>query len=135
MNVDENDLLTLEELLEDQEPDPKEQVVSISLVFPPGALRDGQPKLDAVFSLENIFIEVVEETGVGQFDGNEFCECEEEDSVTFFISGQDADLIFETIRPILMCLPELPGSSITKRYSMTTNQKDEILLADLVHER
>lgn len=85
--------------------------MQIYLQFPKGALDD-EKKLDAVFDLEDILREVVEKTGIGNFDGNEFCE----DTVTFFIYGPDADKIVEELHPIIARMPYLPGSYIIKRY-------------------
>lgn len=91
--------------------------------FPKNALDD-EGKLDAVFDLEDILAEVVEKTGIGNFDGNEFCE----DTVTFFIYGPDADKIVEELHPIIARIPYLPGSYIIKRYGDYDAREEQVYL-------
>jgi len=85
---------------------------------------NSERKLDAIFELENIIAEVVEKTGVGQFDGNEFCE----DTVTFFIYGPDADKIVEELYPIIVCISYMSGSYIIKRYGDLGDREEQIFL-------
>jgi len=93
-----------------------EQAVIICLQFPIGKLQE-QKALEAVFDLDDILRTVIETSQVGTYDGHEFCEGPEEESVTFFIYGEDATRIYREIKPILQSLPRLPGSYIIKRYT------------------
>ena len=97
--------------------------VQIFLQFPRNALDD-ERKLDAVFDLEEILEEIVEKTGIGNFDGNEFCD----DTVTFFIYGPDADKIVENLYPIVSRISYLPGSYIVKRYGDYGSREEQIFL-------
>jgi hypothetical protein len=101
--------------------------VFVHLNFPVGAL-DSEHKLDAVFELEDIFKETLETSGVGDFDGDEFCEGPVETSVTFFMYGPDANKIYQVVLPILMRLPSLLGSYITKRYGGLGAKETHIVL-------
>lgn len=89
----------------------KSEVLLIFLQFSKGAL-DNEKKLDAVFNLEDILTQAVELDGVGDFDGNEFCE----DTVIFFIYGKDANKIQDVVAPIIEKVPYLQGSYTLKRY-------------------
>jgi len=93
-----------------------EQAVIISLQFPIGKLQEKKAR-DAVFDLDEILRDVVEASGVGTFGGNEFCESEEEESVTFYLYGEDAGAIYHEVQPILDSLSNLVSFSIIKRYS------------------
>lgn len=90
---------------------------------------DSQKAIDAIFDLESLMREVIEETGVGVFDGNEFCEGSDGESVTFFMYGNDADKIYEAISPLLAYLPRLPGSYILKRYGKYGEKEEQIYLS------
>ena len=96
-----------------------EQAVIICLQFPIGKLQN-QKALNAIFDLDAIIREVIETSGVGTYDGNEFCEGEEEESVTFYIHGKDAAAIYQEIALILESLPSLSGFYVIKRYSSFT---------------
>lgn len=95
--------------------------VLVFLQFPLHAL-DYEEGVDKAFAIEDLLREAVNENNVGDFDGNEFCE----DTVTFFIYGLDSSTIVEAILPILLRLPEMPGSYILKR-SGNISQKQMIL--------
>ncbi len=104
-----------------------QQALLVCLQFPVGVLED-ENKLDAVYYFEDILIDVIEKTHVGQFDGNEFCEAPDEESVTFFMYGPDANKMYETIEPVLSYLPSLPGSYVIKCYGDPHEQDEEIPL-------
>jgi hypothetical protein len=103
----------------------QEQAVIICLQFPIGKFQQ-KKALDAIFDLDAIFREVVEASGVGNYAGNEFCEGEGEESVTFYISGEDASRIYQEIKPILQSLSSLQEVSIIKHYS--NSSKDQFPL-------
>lgn len=102
-----------------------EDMLLIYLNFPIGSL-DGGSKLDAVFDFEDILMKAIEENGVGNFDGNEFCEGPDETSVTFFIYGPDANVLYETVKPFLSFLPKLPGSYILKQSGDRKREEEKI---------
>src|SRR5215470_17080653 len=83
-----------------------EQAVIICLQFPKGKLQQ-QKARNAVFELDAILREVIETSDVGTYGGNEFAENEEEESVTFYLYGEDATKIYREIHPILEALPSL----------------------------
>lgn len=89
--------------------------VLIYLKFPIGKL-DNPKALNAVYDLEDILFKIVEDNKIGRFDGNEFCDGPNDESVTFFIYGDDADKISDIILPIVSKLPVLSGSHILKKY-------------------
>jgi hypothetical protein len=93
-----------------------EQAVIICLQFPIGKFKK-QKALDAIFELDKILREVIEISGVGTYGGNEFAEGEVEESVTFYMYGEDATEIYHEIQPVLEALPSLTGFYIIKRYS------------------
>src|SRR6185503_20215620 len=84
----------------------RDQAVIICLQFPIGKLQQ-QKALNAVFELDSILREAVETSGAGSYGGNEFCESEQEESVTFYFYGKDAAAIYHEIQPILGSLPSL----------------------------
>lgn len=96
----------------------EEQFVLIYLKFPTGSLDD-ESALNAVFELEDILVDAVETDCVGTFDGNEFCD----DTVTFFIYGQDANRISEAIYPIISKIKTLPGSYILKNHGLQAKEQ------------
>jgi hypothetical protein len=93
-----------------------EQAVIVCLQFPAGKLQK-KKALDAVLDLDDIFRNVLEIAHCGSYDGHEFSETEDEDSVTFYFYGQNANLLYKEIKPILQSLSTLPKLSILKRYA------------------
>src|SRR5579863_9854630 len=83
-----------------------EQAVIICLQFPIGKFEE-QKARDAIFDLDKILRKVIETSGVGYYYGHEFYEGPDEESVKFFINGEDANDIYEEINPILQALPSL----------------------------
>lgn len=118
--------INIEELMEGYVPDPKQHMVLVCLQFTIGALEK-KSRLDAVYDLDDVLMNIVEETGVGEYSGHEFCEGPDEESVTFFMYGEDADKIHETIIPVLNYVPKLPGSYILKRYGNFDGVKEEMI--------
>lgn len=106
----------------------REQALIICLQFRPGKFED-EAVVNALFDLEEIIQLVVEETGVGVYDGNEFLESPEEDSITFFIYGENANDMYKEIEPLLAFLPNLPGSHITKCYDTSIHREEHVMLS------
>jgi hypothetical protein len=69
-------------------------------------------KREALNDLQGQLREAIEEAFVGEFDGNEFGESE----CIIFMYGADADLLFDTIQPILNSSPHANGGFAVKRY-------------------
>lgn len=109
---------------------PFEDALLVYLNFPPNKLQD-EKALDALFDLDNIFEEVAYTTNAGYYDGHEFCEGPEEESITFFLYGQDIQRLYQVLLPLLQALPKLPGSYILKRYRKKTPSEEKILLSYL----
>lgn len=95
----------------------REQAVIICLQFPIGKLQQ-QKVRDAIIDLDAIIRDVIETSEVGMYNGHEFCEGEEQESVTFYIQGEDATAIYQEITPILDSLPSLSGFYVIRRYSL-----------------
>jgi hypothetical protein len=103
------------------EADPQQTVI-IYLSFPQTKLDD-ERALDAVFDLEEILRRIIFRKHLGEFDGNEFCE----DTVTYFIYGNDADAIIQAILPYIQDLPVLPDSHIFVRYGDDDRAEEQYL--------
>lgn len=96
-----------------------EQAVIICLQFPVGKFED-ENALAAVVDLDDIFTSVIETSGLGTYNGHALFVGNEDESLVFVISGQDANLLYREIKPILEFLPQLPGSYIIKRYTSSS---------------
>lgn len=93
-----------------------EQAVIVCLQFPVGKLQN-KKALDAIFDLDDIFADVIQTSGVGNYDGHVFSQNEELETVRFSIYGSNANQIYSEIKPILQLLPRLQEVSIIKRYA------------------
>lgn len=93
-----------------------EQAVIICLQFPPGKLEE-QKARKAIADLNDILQILIATSGVGTYGGHEICILPEEESVTFYMYGEDASRIYDEIKPILAIFSKLPGSYIVKRFS------------------
>lgn len=92
-----------------------EQAVIICLQFPVGKLQE-KKAVDALYDLDDIFCNIIQTSGTGTYDGHEFCEGPDEESVRFFMYGPDANRMYDEIKPILQALPRLQEVSIIKQY-------------------
>lgn len=99
----------------------------IHLNFPIGSLDDPK-KFDAVIDFQDILTEVLEAYEVGYCDGNEFCESPQETSVTFFLYGSSANILYTTIEPLLHFLPRLAGSYVLKKFVTNNSEEKQIYL-------
>lgn len=102
-----------------------EQAVIICLQFSVGKLQE-KKALDAIFDLDDIFRTILETSGIGTYDGHEFCESPEEESVRFFMYGPDANRMYEEVKPILQSLPSLQEISIHKQYSPLEDYEEQL---------
>lgn len=73
----------------------------------------GTPEeIEAIHELSDALEEAIQESGAGEFDGDEFGggEC------TLYMYGPDADKLFEAIRKSLKSSPAATGGYALKRY-------------------
>lgn len=103
-----------------------EQAVIICLQFPKGKLENKKAQ-NAIFELEAILREVIQLSEVGTYGGNEFAETDSEETVTFYLYGEDATEIYHAIQPILDSLPSLSGFYVIKRFSALLENTTTIL--------
>ena len=99
-----------------------EQAVIICLQFPTGKLHD-KKALNAVFNLDTILREMVNESDVGFYEGHEFYKGYGEECVTFFIYGEDASRIYQELKPVLQFLHRLQRFSVIKCYARCLNNQ------------
>lgn len=69
-------------------------------------------ELDGLFALENELSSVVEQQGVGEYDGNDIGQGE----FTIYLYGADADKLFLAIQPVLQRSSLTRDGYILKRY-------------------
>jgi hypothetical protein len=103
-----------------------EQAVIICLQFPKGKLQN-KKALNAILELGAIVREVIETSCVGTYGGNEFAETDFDESVTFYLYGDDATTIYHEVQPVLDLLPGLTGFYIIKRYSALLKSTTSII--------
>ena len=81
---------------------------------------------DAIYSMEEDLRRLIETSGSGEFDGDEWggglCQ--------LFIYGPDADRLFEVIQPELLKAHGLPLTRIIKRYGGPGAQQTEMQWAE-----
>lgn len=72
---------------------------------------------EAIFYLEDLLVDAIDNAGLGEFDGNEFGggEC------TLYMYGRDADRMFNAISPILASTRLSRGGHAVKRYGPATD--------------
>ena len=73
------------------------------------SLADEDGGLDEI---EDPLIEVIERSGVGEFDGNVMGP----DGAVLYMYGPDADAIWNAIEPVVRAARLGPGSYVVKRY-------------------
>jgi|YelNatPaOPRAMG01_1025707.scaffolds.fasta_scaffold12171_8 hypothetical protein len=68
--------------------------------------------MEAVFELTDTLSELIQENGVGEYDGEEFGagEC------ILYMYGSDADRLYEVIKGALLASPLARGGYVIKRY-------------------
>jgi len=102
---------------------PPEQAVLIYL--------DGNGLPDEIYAnydvatLEDQIVAVLEDANVGEYDGNEFGP----DSVTLFLYGNSADVLYATIEPILKEYPLCQGAEVILQYGEPGAQEKKFRLA------
>ena len=83
---------------------------------------DDELSLDEI---EEPLTAVLDETGAGQFDGNEIGP----DGAMLYLYGADADVLFAAVEPILRAADLPAGSWVTKRYGEPGAPEDRVDLA------
>jgi hypothetical protein len=77
-------------------------------------IRYGFDDWDPLFELQERLMEAVENSGKGEFDGNEIAL--DNSTAEFFMYGPDADALFAVVRPILELSPLVKEGIATLRY-------------------
>jgi hypothetical protein len=88
----------------------------------------GSTDLSKLYELEDELEEKLESASVGEFDGHDVTP--DGSSVILYLYGEDAKLIYETIKDILMSNPLMNGAEITLRYGQPKEgvQKEVIII-------
>jgi hypothetical protein len=76
---------------------------------------------DQIVALEDQLAEVLERTGAGECEGDEFGEGE----CTIYFTGPDAERLFLTLQPHLQKSPLCRGAHAIKRYGCTDEAPQE----------
>jgi hypothetical protein len=71
--------------------------------------------LEPLLALEDDVADVIEQAGVGEYDGHELGLLESDDAF-LFMYGPSADALFEAVRPVLEASALLRGGEATLRY-------------------
>lgn len=121
------ELVDAEELLEGYEPDPNLQSVLLCFQFPRGKL-DTDQAFNALMEYEDVLRDIMDITELGDVDGHEFCEGDEEHSITFFLYGKEADKIYDAVLPTIAYIPFSEGSYILKQYAGLEQEVEKIEL-------
>jgi hypothetical protein len=89
----------------------KDQAVLVYLKLSDDDKGDGEID-DAIYQLQEKLTRLIEESGVGEFDGDEWGggHCK------LFMYGPDADRLFATITSELLSSTSLPLTHVVKRY-------------------
>ncbi len=74
----------------------------------------GLKDLDALFAVEDQLEAAIEQTGVGEYDGNEIAADGSEG--TLYMYGPDADALFEAVKDVLRNATCLSIAAATLRY-------------------
>jgi hypothetical protein len=76
-------------------------------------------KRESINELQDVLADAIDEAEAGEFDGDEFGEGE----CVLFMYGPDADVLFDTIKPILKKSPHSKGGFAIKRYGEASDPK------------
>ena len=73
---------------------------------------------EGVFELEGRLAGALEDSGTGEFDGDEF----EQGQCRLFMYGPDADRLFETVEDVVRSSEIAKGGYVIKKYGQTTDK-------------
>lgn len=76
-------------------------------------------KRESINELQDALAAAIDKAEAGEFDGDEFGEGE----CVLFMYGPDADVLFDTIKPILKKSPHSKGGFAIKRYGEAGDPK------------
>jgi hypothetical protein len=76
-------------------------------------------KRESINELQDELADAIDEAEAGEFDGDEFGEGE----CVLFMYGPDADVLFDTIKPILKGSTHAKGGFAIKRYGEASDPK------------
>jgi hypothetical protein len=76
-------------------------------------------KRESINELQDELADAIDEAETGEFDGDEFGEGE----CVLFMYGPDADVLFDTIKPILKKSSHAKGGFAIKRYGEASDPK------------
>ena len=76
--------------------------------------RYGSTDLTRIFQLEKQLEDAIEESGAGEYDGNEVAVDGSDGDL--YMYGPDADRLFEAVRPILESTDFMQGAKATLRF-------------------
>lgn len=86
----------------------------------------GLPEIEPLFELEAKLMKVLEETGVGEYDGNEIADDNSDGS--FYMYGPHAGALFLTIKTLLEATPFMKGAKVCLRYGPPAEDVNEIVV-------
>ena len=76
-------------------------------------------KRESIFELQDALKDAIDEAEAGEFDGDEFGQGE----CILFMYGPNADVLFDTVKPLLVKSPHAKGGFVIKRYGAATDSK------------
>jgi hypothetical protein len=99
----------------------EEQALIVTITLHSGDMGNAQERKH-ILTLEDQLSNAIEESGTGEFDGDEFgggvC--------TIYIYGPSADRLFSVARPILKRFRPPAGSYVIKRYGKPGSKQDRV---------
>ncbi len=96
---------------------PEEQAVIVHF------FNYGSRDLTRLFALEDELEKAIENSGTGEYDGNEIAVDGSEGCL--YLYGPDADSLFSVVKPILEKTPFTNGAHVTKRYGPPQDSSKE----------
>lgn len=102
--------------MSEEEVDAVEHAVIIHFAY-------GSTDLDALFALEDQLEDVLDETGVGELDGNEVAV--DGSDGRLYLYGPDADQLFAAIQATLSAATFMRGAKVQLRYGPPEEGVDE----------
>lgn len=81
----------------------------------------GSPDWSAFFEFEKVLETAVDQSGLGEYDGNELAV--DGSDGTLYMYGPDADVLFQLVRPYLEGTALLKNIAVTLRYGSVDDPK------------
>ena len=91
----------------------------------------GSLDLSRLFELENKLVEVINSSGVGEYDGNEVAS--DGSKGTLYMYCPDADVLFKAIRPTLEAFDFMHGARVQLIFGPPLDgvRKEEVVIGNL----